>query len=210
MFEDALDLAVLALAQAEREPEIVALDPVERGLDGAVLHPVDGHALLEPVEVGLGDVAEGAHPVAAQPAGIGVGDHLGEPAVVGEKQQPLGVDVEPADGDDPRQVVGEPVEHGRAPFRVTGGGDDAARLVQQPEPGALAGGQGLAVDRDAVGFGDVDRRRGQDLAVEGDAAGLDHRLGVAAGSDAGAGDGLGDALALGRGGLVRGRGRGGV
>ena len=41
MLEDPLDLAVLALAQAERDPDIVALDAVERRLDGPVVHAVD-------------------------------------------------------------------------------------------------------------------------------------------------------------------------
>ena len=34
MLEDLLDLAVLALAQPERDPDVVALDAVERRLDG--------------------------------------------------------------------------------------------------------------------------------------------------------------------------------
>ena len=105
MLEDALDLAVLAFAQAERDPDVVALDAVEPRLDRAVLHAVDGDAVGELVEVGLLDVAMRADAVAPQPAGVGVRDDLGEAAVVGEEQKPLGVDVEPADGDGPRQLL---------------------------------------------------------------------------------------------------------
>ena len=50
MGEHALDLAVLALAQAEGQPDIGALDAVERGLDGAVVDAVDGDAVLESLE----------------------------------------------------------------------------------------------------------------------------------------------------------------
>ena len=50
MVEDLAHLAVLALAQAEREPDVGALRLVERGLDGAIAHAVDGDAVLELVE----------------------------------------------------------------------------------------------------------------------------------------------------------------
>jgi hypothetical protein len=106
MLQDALDLPVLALAQAERDPAVVALDAVERRLDGAVVHAVERDALLEAVELSLRDVAMGAHLVTAQPAGVGMGDHPGEAAVVGEEEQPLRVDVEPADRHDAGQVRG--------------------------------------------------------------------------------------------------------
>ncbi|GJE42820.1 hypothetical protein AEGHOMDF_1993 [Methylobacterium soli] len=205
MLEDALDLAVLALAQAERQPQVVALHPIEIGLDRAVLHPVDGDALAQLVELGLIGVAVGAHPVAAQPAGIGMRDHLGQPAVIRQQQEALGVDVEAAHRDHAGEIVRQRLEHGLAPLRVAGRGDEAARLVEDPEPGALAGGQGLAIHRDDVVLRHVDGGRGENTAIEADAALGDHRLGIAARGDAGAGNRLGDALALMRlrGSLVR-------
>src|SRR5690606_28561320 len=54
----------------------------------------------------------------------------------------------------------------------------------------------LAVDLDAIARADIDRRRVENLAVEGDAAGGDHLLGVAARGDAGARQTAGDALVL--------------
>ncbi|GJD80440.1 hypothetical protein NBEOAGPD_3681 [Methylobacterium gregans] len=196
MLEDALDLAVFALAQAHGDPEVVALDPIERRLDGAVLHAVDGHALAQAVELGLIGVAVGAHAVTAQPARIRVCDHLGEAAVVRQQQQTLGVDVEPAHRDDAGHVLGQRLEHGRAPLRVARRGDEAARLVEDPQPGALPLRQRLAVDEDAVGLRDVDGRRVEDLPVEADPTRGDHRFGVPARCDAGACHCLGDALAL--------------
>src|SRR5688500_12442656 len=92
-------LAVLALASADGEPDIGALLAIERGLDGAIADAVDGDAALEPIERLLRHAAERAHPIAAQPAGLRQLDHARQLAIIGEEQQALGVDVEPADAD---------------------------------------------------------------------------------------------------------------
>ncbi len=63
------------------------------------------------------------------------------------------------------------------------------------KPRALARRQRLAVDGDHVIGGDVERRRIDHAAVDGDAALRDPFLGVAARGEAGAGHHLGDALA---------------
>ena len=111
--------------------------------------------------VGLGDGAVGADAVAAEPAGRRQLEDAREAAVVGEEEQALGVDVEAADRDHPRHVRRQGGEDGRPAFRVAGGGDQALRLVVEPEPRALALGQRLAVDGDAVARADVQRRRGR-------------------------------------------------
>ena len=89
------------------------------------------------VEIGLVDLAVGAHLVAAQPAGVGMGDDAGKPAVVGEEQQTLGVDVEPADRHHAGQILGQIVEDGRAALGVARRGHEPARLVVEPEARAL-------------------------------------------------------------------------
>jgi hypothetical protein len=66
--------------------------------------------------------------------------------------------------------------------------------VEEPQAGALLGGQGLAVHGDRVGSRHVDGRALQHRAVEGHAAFGDQNLGIAARGDAGAGDHLGDAV----------------
>ena len=104
MFEHALDLAVLALPEAQREPDIRALLAVEFGLDAEIIDAVDGDAVAQGVERRLRHVAMRAHAIAAQPTGRGQLQHPREAAVVGEQQQPFGVDVEPADCDHARQV----------------------------------------------------------------------------------------------------------
>src|SRR5216684_3635421 len=75
------------------------------------------------------------------------------------------------------------------------GRHQAARLVMQEEPGALARRQRRAVDRDAVLGADIDRRRGDDLAVDRDAARRDPGFRRAARGKTRARDHLGDALA---------------
>ncbi len=59
---------------------------------------------LRGIELLLGDRAEGAHAVAAQPAGGGQFEHALQATIIGDEQQALGVDIEPADGDDARQA----------------------------------------------------------------------------------------------------------
>ena len=140
------------------------------------------------------DAAVSAHAIAPQPAGRRQFERAREPAVVGEQQQSLGVQVEPPDADQPRQVLRQRAEDGRAALRVGAGGDEAARLVEQEQPRALAPRQRLAVDADAVGGRDVERWRGDGLAVDRHAAGRDPRLGLAARRHARPRHHLGDAL----------------
>src|SRR5262245_25516929 len=100
-------LAVLALADRKGEPDIAALDAIDRGLHRAVADAVDGDASAQAIELGLRHAAVGAHAVAAQPAGRRQLERAREPAVVGEEEQALGIDVEPADADQPRQALGQ-------------------------------------------------------------------------------------------------------
>ena len=147
MFEHALDLAVLALAQAHGEPDVGALHAVELRLDAGVVDAVDRDAFAQRVELRLIDLAMGAHAIAAQPAGRRQLEHPRQAAVVGQQQQPFGVDVEPADR---RRRAAAPA--GRAskivgrPFGIARRRDEAARLVEQAQPRALALAQRLAVD----------------------------------------------------------------
>src|ERR1700675_4846048 len=65
------------------------------------------------------------------------------------------------------------------------GGHQPARLVEHEQPGALARRQRLAVDGDDVIGGDIQRRRIDHAAVDGDAALHDPFLGVATRSQPG-------------------------
>ena len=148
---------------------------------------------------GLGDRAEGADAIAAEPAGGGQLEDALQAAVIGEEQQALGVDVEPADGEDARQAFCcELFEDGLAALGVLLGDHEAGGLVIEPDAGALArSASGRAVDLDLVLVGDVEGGGADHLAVDGDAAVLDPALGVAARAEAGAGDDLGEPVAVG-------------
>src|SRR5262249_7679900 len=70
-----------------------------------------------------------------------------------------------------------------------------ARLVIEEQPRTLARRQRLAVDQNDIVLGDVERRRVDDAAVDGDAALRDHLLGVAPRGQASARQHLRNALA---------------
>ena len=193
--ENVPHLAVLALAQRQRQPGIGALLPVERRFHRAVEDAVDGDPFAQAFERTLLHLAVHAHPVATQPAGGRQFEHAGKAAVIGEQQQPLGVDVQPADGHQPRQIGRQDVEDGLAPFRIAVGGDHARRLVEQEQPRALDGRDLHAVEMDDVVRHDVEGGRGKHLAVDPDAAGGNQFLGVAARGKAGPRQPLGDPLA---------------
>src|SRR3546814_1987328 len=74
-----------------------------------------------------------AHAVAAQPAARRQLQLPLEGAVVGQQQQAFGVDVEPPDRLQARQLGGQAVEHRGAALRVVRRGDLAARLVVAEE-----------------------------------------------------------------------------
>ena len=194
MLEHAAHLAVLALAQGQGQPDIVALEPVDAGLDRAVGDAVDGDPLRQGAQLAVVDLAERAHPVAAQPAG---GRQLQPPlerTVVGEQEQPFRADVEPADRHQARQPLGQGVVDRGPPFRVARGGHHALGLVVAEQAGGLGRGQELAVDGDPLARPHPHGRGLQHHAVDRDAPGGDPGLGVAARAQAGPRDQLGDPL----------------
>src|SRR5262249_42162897 len=145
-FEHLAHLAVLALADAEGEPDIGALFAIERRLDRSVTDVIDGDAAAQPVQRLLPNTAECAYAVSAQPAGRRQFEYAREPAVVREQQEAFGVDVEPADADEPRQVFRQRTEDRVTSFRVGVGRHQPARLVIKEQSCALARPQWRAVD----------------------------------------------------------------
>ncbi|OGL03325.1 MAG: hypothetical protein A3I03_12705 [Candidatus Rokubacteria bacterium RIFCSPLOWO2_02_FULL_68_19] len=95
---------------------------------------------------------------------------LGQRAVVGEEEQPLGVEVEPPHRKEPGALVLHEVEHDRATARIAPGGEIPAGLIQQDVALGLRGRNGAAIHEDDValriGGGALGRHR---LAVDGDA-----------------------------------------
>lgn len=153
MFENALDFAVLALTQAHRQPAIGALRSVKRRLDPGIMNAVERKAFGEPVEARLIRFAVGSDAIAPKPAGRRKFEHARKPAIICEKDQPLRIDIEPADTDEAWRLGVVPlqiIEDRWPPLRVLVGGDKAARLMEQEELRALTLRQGLAIDADLI------------------------------------------------------------
>jgi len=191
--EDGTHLAILAFAQSQHEPHIGALHLFQRGLDGSVAHAADLDPVLELVERLLRHRPMCPHAIAPQPAGRRQLEMPGQRPVVGKQQQPLGVEIQAADGDDARHLLGQRLEHGRTALRIAVGGDPALRLVVAPQARRRRRRQGVTVDQDAVGGGNVTGGALEDLAVYGDAPALDPALRLAPRAQPGAGQRLGDA-----------------
>ncbi|OHB27485.1 MAG: hypothetical protein A2790_22070 [Phenylobacterium sp. RIFCSPHIGHO2_01_FULL_69_31] len=197
-FQDLADLPVLALVQGYGEPEVGTLGSllglVQLGLDGPIAHAVDSHALLQRVQLLLGRPAMGAGAIAADDLGRGHLQRAGQLAVVGQQQQALGIDVEAAYRDQPRQAGRQGLEHRRAPVRVLVRGHQAHGLVVAEQARRLGLADHLAVDGDDVAGLHLHRRGVQRAAVDGDAVLRDQPLDVPARADARAGQQLGDAF----------------
>ena len=196
--EHALHLAVLAFLQADRQPDVRALYLVELRLDRSVAHAFDRDAVLQLVEIGLGDCAPGAHAVTPRPAGGRQFEQPRQGAVIGQQQQAFGIDIETADRNHARHAGRQALEDRRATFGILRRRHESGRLVIAPEPCRLLLRQGLAVDDDCLATGHVEGGALQHLAVNRHTTVGNQLLGLATRTDAGAGDDLGNALALGR------------
>ncbi len=130
-------------------------------------------------------------------AGGGLGQTIGEVAIVGHQKQALAEVIEATDGIEPRhfavlagdfllRLLAKEFHDGWAAFGVVERGDVAARLVDHEVALRLRAGEALAVDLDVVvrrvGAG---AEFGDDLAVDLNAAVEDDLLGGAARGDAG-------------------------
>ena len=157
MAEHVLNLAVLALADRECEPDVAALRAIDGGLDVTIAHAVDGDAASQRIELRLRHAAVRAHAIAPQPSGRRQFERAGEAAIVREQQQPLGIEIEASHADETRQILRQHAENGRATAGVGVRRQQAALLVIEEEPRSLAHGQRLAIDFDAVAGLDVER-----------------------------------------------------
>lgn len=64
MLHDPADFAVFAFADGERDPDVVTLFPLDRCLDRAIIHLIDGQASRQLVQLRLIDLTVGADPIA--------------------------------------------------------------------------------------------------------------------------------------------------
>ncbi len=195
--EHLANLVRLALADHHPPPGVCAggRGPDEPNLPGDDPLPIEHGAALQPLHgppVGDSPHLDDVLPQHTVPR---VGNPQRQLPVVGEQHQPLGVEVETPDREDPlRDLAPEVVEDGRPPFGIVGGGHDLRRFVEQERARRLGGLEAFAVDLDGipVEVGLTAERR--HLPVDGDAALADQDLCVAARADPGARDELLDPL----------------
>ena len=123
----------------------------------------------------LGDAPMRAHPVAPEPAGARRLEMASERPVGGEQQKALGIDVEPAHRDDPRQLFRQRLEHGLCGLAGPCGWSPAhAACCSARAAGLRVAAAPCRRPRRCRGGGHQVSRRGQHLAVHRDPASLDH------------------------------------
>src|SRR5215470_1281397 len=166
MAEHIADLAILAFTNAEREPRVGALHAVKHGFDRAIMNVIDGHAAPQTVEPILCDRAMRAHAIAPEPSRRGQFQDSRQLAVIGEKQQTFGVEIEPPDADQPWQIARQVLENRRPALWIGVRCHQPARLVIEEQTGALALREWFAVDRNVIRAGDINRGRGDGRAVD--------------------------------------------
>src|SRR6478736_6139681 len=194
-FKNLAHLAVLSFANPECKPDIGPLLTVESRLDGSVAYAVDGDATAQPVERLLLHAPECPHAVATQPAGCRQFQYPRKPAIIGEQQQPFGIDVEPADADQPRQTLRQRPENRIASLRIGMSRHQPARLVIEEKPGAFARPQRRPIDRNLIGRRDVECGRRNNGSVDRHAPCRNPGFSLASGGKPCARDHLGDAVA---------------
>src|SRR5262249_47922932 len=194
-FENLAHLTILAFADCQREPDIGTLLAIERRFDRSVMDAPERDAATQPVECLLPYAAERPHAVTPHPAGRRQFQYSRKAAIVGEQQQSLRIDVEPADTDQAWQAFWQCPADRIAPLWIGMGCHQPSWLVIEEKPRAFARSQRLAVDRDLIGWGDVERGRRNDGSVDRYPPGCDPGFGLAPGCESRACNHLGDALA---------------
>ena len=159
--------AVLAFAHANGEPDIGALLAVERGLDGAIEHAVDGDAVAQRVEPRLGDAghARARGSAAASRSSGSSSTRASPPSLVSSSRPSVLISRRPT-------LIRRGRSFGSASNTV--GRPSGSRLVVtrprglwiEKEPRALALRHWRTVDHDLVGITDIERGRGDDRLID--------------------------------------------
>jgi hypothetical protein len=204
--EHLAQFAVAALDENDLVPGIVALADLTNagrgGADGrrARFAALDGDAAAENVQLCFSGLAGNLDKVSFFHARGGLGEAIGELAVVGDNEKALAHVIETANGVEALLHLVEELHHRGAALGVLDRGDEAAGLVENEVAVALGALEQLAVYADVVAAGvGLGAQHGDHLAVDLHAALLDHALGAAAAGDTGSGENLLEALQLGRG-----------
>ena len=193
----AADLAVFAFAQANCQPRIGALLAVQRDTHGLKFLAIDFDPLAQRGQAGIVGAAIHTHAVFAQPTGRGQFQLAFQRAIIGQQQQALGIQIQPAHAHHAGHFGGQRVINRGAPLLVAGGCHKACGLVVQPQARRFRRRQRRAIHGDAIPGRHVQRSALDNFAIDGNAACGDQRLGFAAAGAPRPGDNFGDTLACG-------------
>ena len=143
------DLAVFPLVDGDGEPGPLPRLGQQADLGRAEGLAVQGHGALQPLLR--------AGPIALDPDEIflfdllaGVEQRVGQGPVVGQEQQPLGVQIQTPHGPHPGPAVLHQVGNGPPPLLVGQGGHNAAGLIEHEQRPRLRPPHGDAVQGDGV------------------------------------------------------------
>ena len=150
MLHDAAHFAVLAFADQERDPDIVALLAFERRFDRAVIDAARSQAPRKLVQLRLLDLPESTNAITPGPTRGGQFEMPREIAVICEEQEPFRVEVEPAHRNQPGQFFRKRFEDRRPSLGVFMRRHPALRLMIAPEPGRLPRRERLPVDKHLI------------------------------------------------------------
>src|SRR5690606_28585105 len=95
--ENVLHFAVLAFTQPDGNPDVSTLYAFKFGFNAAVEHAINRYAVLQLIQLRLGHLAMSAHTITAQPSGGRQLQNTRQPAIIGQKKKPFGIDIEPTD-----------------------------------------------------------------------------------------------------------------
>jgi hypothetical protein len=197
LLEHFAQLAVATLDKDDFVPGIVSLaDLADAGRRGAHLRRSGlatfyGDTTAENVELGFGGLAGDLDQVGFFHARGGLGEAVCQFTIVGDDEQPLANVIEATDGVEALLEFVEELHHRGPALGVLDGGDKASGLVEDKVAQTLGALEELAVDANVVAASiGLGAQFGNDLAVDLDAALLDHRLGTASAGDTGGGKNL--------------------
>jgi len=193
LLKHAADLAIAAFDEDDFVPGVRGVfdetDFGGRGFDAAAVVEGDGDAGAQALERFFAGLAADFDEIGFGNVGAGLGEFLGQGAIVGKEKKPFTGVIEAANGIDALGEFAEELHDGGAAFGIADGGDVAFRFVQEKIDETLRAVEGFAVDADGVGLRiGLSSLLGYDLAVKRDATGGDDFFGFAAGGDAGGGE----------------------
>ena len=158
------------------EPAPLAAEPP--GPVDAARPVLENHPALERLQHVRLEASLDEDVIDAADAVPGMGEMEREGAVVGQEEEPLGVEVEPPDRVEANAELRHEVEHEGPPARILPGGEEPRGLVKQHVALRLGSRERPPVDLDAVPLGvGVGAQLGHGHAVDADATRHDQPLG---------------------------------